>query len=392
MLLSLALALLIGMLLSALCKKCNLPGLLGMLFTGIVLGPSCLNWLDTSLLHISAELRSIALIIILLRAGLTLDINDLKRVGRPALLMSFLPALFEITAMIILAPRFFGLTVLEAALMGSVVAAVSPAVIVPKMIQVIEENYGTKKSIPQMILASATLDDVFVIVLFTSFLALNQGQAVTALSFISIPTSIIIGIFCGIVIGLLLYILFKKNHLRDSQKVIVILAVGFILMTLETFLKSVVPFSGLIAIMTMGITLKARYPILASRLSVKFSKLWLFAEVLLFVLVGSSVDIAYALKAGPVAFVLVICVLFFRMISVLFCLLKTSLNFKEKLFCMISYIPKATVQAAIGSIPLSMGLSSGSVILTVAVLSILITAPLGASLLQLSYKKLLQKG
>ncbi len=391
MLFSLAIALLLGLLLSEFCKKCHLPPLLGMIFAGLALGPYALNVLDEGLLAISGTLREVALVIILTRAGLTLNIEDLKKVGRPAILMCFIPAVLEIGAMIFFAPKFFGITMLEAALMGAVVAAVSPAVIVPKMITIIEEGYGTKKSIPQMILASASVDDVFVIILFTSLLSVAQGSSISALHFTVIPFSIISGIVCGVFLGFMFSLFFKKFYLRDSQKVLIVLSVGFILVTLEDFLSLNIPFSGLIAIMSFGIALKTRYPTLSSRLSVKFSKLWVFAEIILFVLVGASVNISYALQEGIIAIVLIFAILFFRIVGVWFCLLGTKLANKEKLFCMFAYIPKATVQAAIGGIPLSLGIGCGNVILTVAVLSILITAPLGAILIEFSYKKLLEK-
>ena len=390
MLLSFAIALLCGLLLSELCKKINLPPLLGMIIAGIVVGPFALNWLSTDFLAISPVLREFALIIILTRAGLTLNIDDLRKVGRPAILMCFVPAVFEISAMILFAPKLLGVTVLEAALMGAVVAAVSPAVIVPKMIGIIEQGYGTKKAIPQMILAGASVDDVFVIILFTSFLALNQGESINAMSFANIPSSIVVGIVSGAIIGVISAMFFKKIHLRDSQKVLILLAIGFLLVTLEDLLVGVVPFAALIAIMSFGIALKAKNNELATRLSSKFSKLWVFAEIMLFVLVGASVDISYALKAGPLAILLIFCILIFRLLGVWICLIKTKLTKKERLFCLFAYIPKATVQAAIGGIPLGVGLGCGSTVLTVAVLSILITAPLGAILIEASYKKLLE--
>ncbi len=392
MLFSIALALLFGLLLSEICKKIHFPPLVGMIIAGLLIGPNALNLLDERFLDISADLREFALIIILTRAGLTLNIGDLKRVGRPAVLMSFVPAVLEIGAMIFFAPLFFDVSVMEAALMGSVVAAVSPAVIVPKMIAIIEEGWGTKKSIPQMILASASIDDVFVIILFTSFLGFSHGESLSAMQFSTVPLSITAGIIFGIGIGFLLHAFFKKVPLRDSQKILVLLSIGFMLLSLEAAIESNFSFSALIVIMTVGIVLKAKHSFLATRLSAKFSKIWVFAEIMLFVIVGASVDIQYALQEGFVAIALVFLVLFFRLFGVWLCLLKTKLLKKERLFCMFAYIPKATVQAAIGSIPLAMGLESGTVILTVAVLSIVITAPLGAFLIEFSYKRLLEKG
>lgn len=392
MLTSLALIFLCGLLLGSIFQKIKLPPLLGMIITGIILGPHTLNLIDQSVLSISSDLRQIALVIILTRAGLNLDINSLKKVGRPAILMCFVPACFEIIGMVLLAPPLLGISILDALIMGTVVAAVSPAVIVPKMLKLIETGYGKDKSIPQMIMAGASVDDVFVIVLFTSFTGLAQGESFSPISLIQVPISIILGIGLGILIGILLGFFFKKVHMRDSIKVIIILSISFLLVTLENSLKGIVPISGLIAIMSIGISLQKIRSDASKRISTKFSKLWVAAELMLFVLVGATVDIKYAFSAGIMAIVLIFGVLVFRMIGVLICLIKTKLNKKERLFCMISYCPKATVQAAIGSIPLTMGLSCGNIVLTVAVLSILITAPLGAFFIELLYKKLLKKG
>lgn len=391
MLLSLALIFLCGMTLGGIFQKLKLPSLLGMMLTGILLGPYALNLLDPTILNISTDLRQIALIIILIRAGLNLDINDLKRVGRPAILMCFVPACFEIVGMLILAPLFLGITHLEAAIMGAVIAAVSPAVVVPKMLKLMESGYGKSKSIPQMIMAGASVDDVFVIVIFAAFTGLAKDGNITPLSFLTIPTSIVFGLIGGILIGLFLTSLFSKLHIRDSGKVVIILSFSFLLVTLEHRLTGVIGFSGLLAVMAMGATLQHKKYKVSKRLSEKFSKLWVCAEILLFVLVGATVDINYALKSGPVTVTLIFCVLFFRMIGVFACLIKTSLNKKERIFSAIAYLPKATVQAAIGGLPLSMGLACGEIVLTVAVLSILITAPLGAALMDATYKKLLNK-
>lgn len=391
MLTSLALIFLCGLLLGSIFQKIKLPPLLGMIITGIVLGPYALNLIDQSVLSISSDLRQIALIIILTRAGLNLDINSLKKVGRPAILMCFLPACFEIIGMVLLAPPLLGISILDALIMGTVVAAVSPAVIVPKMLKLIETGYGKDKSIPQMIMAGASVDDVFVIVLFTSFTGLAQGESFSPISLIQVPISIILGLGLGILIGILLGFFFKKVHMRDSIKVIIILSISFLLVTLENSLKGIVPISGLIAIMSIGISLQKIRSDASKRISTKFSKLWVAAELMLFVLVGATVDIKYAFSAGIMAILLIFGVLVFRMIGVLICLIKTKLNKKERIFCMIAYCPKATVQAAIGYIPLTMGLSCGNIVLTVAVLSILITAPLGAFFIELLYKRLLKK-
>lgn len=391
MLFSLTLIFLSGIVLGSIFNRLKLPQLLGMLLTGIILGPYLLNLLDPKILSISTDLRQIALIIILTRAGLNLDINDLKKVGRPAVLMCFVPATFEILGMIIFAPKFLGLGLLDSAILGTVIAAVSPAVVVPKMLKLMEDGYGTEEGIPQLIMAGASVDDVFVIVLFTSFIGLASNGTFSALNLIKIPTSIFFGISVGFLCAILLIYFFKKVHIRDSMKVIIILNISFLLVTFEHSLTGIIGFSGLLAIMSMGTGIQEKNSILAKRLSAKYSKLWIAAEVMLFVLVGATVNIKYALGASIPAILLIMTVIVFRMVGVFLCLLGTSLSYKERLFCMIAYCPKATVQAAIGSIPLSMGLSSGNIILTVAVLSILITAPLGAFAIDFSYKKLLKK-
>ena len=389
MLTSLALIFLLGMASGGIFKKIKLPSLLGMLLTGIILGPYVLNLIDNSILDISSDLRKIALIIILTRAGLSLDINDLKKVGRPAVLMCFIPATFEIIGMIVLSPKLLGVSILEAAVMGAVVGAVSPAIIVPKMLKLMEEGYGIEKSIPQMLLAGTSIDDIFVIVMFTVFTGLAQGNSISAISFLQIPVSIILGVIAGAVIGLCLAVFFKNVHMRDSAKGVLLLSISFLMISLETTLEGIVPFSGLLAVMSIGIFLQIKYRVVARRLSIKYSKLWVGAEILLFVLVGATVDISYAFKAGIGAVILIFGVLLFRIVGVFFCLIKTNLTIKERLFCMIGYIPKATVQAAIGGVPLAMGMVSGQLILTLAVLAILITAPLGAFGIDVTYKKLL---
>lgn len=391
MLLSLALLFLSGMVLGKIFETLRLPKLLGMLTTGILLGPYVLNLLDPTILNISTELRQIALVIILTRAGLNLNIKDLKKVGRPAILMCFVPACFEIIGMLILAPMLLGITILDAAIMGTVIAAVSPAVIVPKMLKLMESEYGTSKSIPQMIMAGASVDDVFVIVLFTAFTGLAQGGTITAMHFLTIPTSIILGLLGGVVTGLFLSMLFSKVHIRDTGKVITILSISFLLITLEHMMTGAIGFSGLLAVMALGATLHQKKYEISQRLSNKFSKLWVGAEVLLFVLVGSIVNIGYALNAGILSILLIFGVLLFRMIGVFICLINTKLNKKERVFTAFAYMPKATVQAAIGGLPLAMNLPSGNIVLTVAVLSIIITAPLGAILIDTTYKKFLSK-
>lgn len=389
MLTSIALILLLGLFLSSLFSKMRLPGLLGMIIAGIVLSPHAFNLIDQSILSISADLRQIALVIILTRAGLSLDFADLKRVGRPAILMCFVPACMEIIGTIILAPILLGVTVLEAAIIGSVIAAVSPAVIVPRMIKLIDEGYGKEHSIPQLILAGASVDDVFVIVVFTALISLASTGTISAISFLQIPVSILTGIGIGAATGSILVIFFKKFHMRDSVKVLIILSFSFLLLELQNRLEEIIPISGLLAIMSLGIVIKQKYSVLAKRLSGKYNKLWVAAEVFLFVLVGAAVDLRYAAAAGIFAVLLIICALAFRMSGVAMSLIKTKLTRQEKLFCMMAYTPKATVQAAIGTIPFTMGLACGQTVLTAAVLSILITAPFGAICIDNLYKKLL---
>lgn len=389
MLLSIALIFLCALLLSGILIKFKLPGLLGMLIVGIVLGPYVLNLLDDSILNISADLRTIALIVILLKAGLSMNLNDLRKVGRPAILMSFVPASFEIIAFIVFAPMLLGITYLEAGLIGAVMSAVSPAVVIPKMSKLIDEGYGTDKAIPQMIIAGASADDVFVIVIFTSLISIATGGSFSISDLTKIPVSIVLGLIGGIGIGFILVWLFKKYHMRDTIKVLILISISILFMPLEDLLSGIIGFSGLLAIMALGIIIFNRYPVLAQRLSGKFVKLWVAAEIALFVLVGSEVDISYVVNAGFITVVLIFIGLIFRLAGTYLCGIKTQFNSKERLFIMISQIPKATVQAAIGAIPLSLGLSCGDLVLTFAVVSILITAPLGAFLIDVTHKKLL---
>lgn len=391
MLLSISLILILGMFMGWICQKIKLPSLLGMLITGIVLGPYVLNLLDDSILGISAELRKIALIIILTRAGLGLDLSGLKKIGRPAVLMCFVPASFELIGMILLAPKLMGLTVLEAAIMGAVLAAVSPAVVVPRMVKLMDEGYGVNEGIPQLILAGASVDDVYVIVLFSTFVGMMQGEGASIFKFVNIPVSIFLGIAIGLLIGVLLAYFFKKMHIRDTSKVLIILSISFLLVVMEDKLSTPITFSALIAIMFIGIGLQKKRETVAKRLSVKYGKLWVAAEVFLFVLVGATVNIGYLGKVGVKALIVIIGALVFRMFGVFVCLLGTSLKRKERLFTMLAYTPKATVQAAIGGIPLALGFTCGDLVLTVAVLAIVLTAPLGAFAIDLSYKKLLNR-
>ena len=397
MLTSLALIFLVGLAMAAICQRLKLPRIIGMLLTGILLGPYALNWLDESILGISSQLRQIALIIILIKAGLSLNLADLKKVGRPAVMMACVPASFEILAYVLFAPAILGVSIVEAAVMGAVLGAVSPAVVVPRMVQLMETQYGTKKSIPQMILAGASCDDIFVIVLFSTFSSMAQGGSVQVMDFVNIPISIVLGVALGAVAGYLLGGFFEtayahKHYVRNSMKVIVVLGVAFLLMAIETWAKGIVSISGLLAVVAMACVLKLRSTTFVSkRLSEKFGKLWLAAEVLLFVLVGAAVDIRYTMNAGIVAVVMIGIALLFRAVGVMLCMVGTQLNVKERLFCIIAYLPKATVQAAIGSVPMAMGLACGQIVLSVAVLAILITAPLGAIGMDASYQKLLEK-
>ena len=362
-----------------------------MIITGMILSPYALNLLDPSIMGISADLRQVALVVILTRAGLSLNIEDLKKVGRPAILMFFVPACFEIVGVILIAVPLLGVSVTEAAIMGSVLAAVSPAVVVPRMLRIMEEGYGVKKSIPQLILAGASVDDVFVIVLFTAFTSIESGGEVSPMSFVQIPISILLGVALGLVCGLALIWFFKKFHMRDSVKLLIFLSISFLLIELQNELEGIVPISGLLAIMSMGVALYKWYNVLAVRLSSKYNKLWVAAEILLFVLVGATVDLNYVATAGLLSVCVVVFAMMFRMAGVFCCLLKTKLDKKERGFCMVAYTPKATVQAAIGGIPLSMGLACGNQVLALAVIAILITAPFGAICIDKLYKKLLKK-
>lgn len=395
MLTSLAFIFLVGLAAAAICQQLKLPRIIGMLITGIILGPYVLDLLDPSILSISSELRQMALIIILLKAGLSLDLSDLKKVGRPAVLMSFVPASFEILAFFLFAPHILGIKPIEAAVMGAVLAAVSPAIVVPRMVRLMDQNYGTDKSIPQLILAGASCDDIFVIVLFSTFSNITQGGNAHLMDFVNIPVSILFGIVLGGITGYLLSLFFETAHahkhcFRNSMKVIIVLGISFLLMAIETWMKDIVSISGLLAVVSMACLLKIKSTTFVSkRLSDKFGKLWLAAEVILFVLVGAAVDIRYTLNAGGAAILMILVALLFRSVGVAICLIRTRLTKKERLFCILSYLPKATVQAAIGSVPLAMGLPCGQIVLSVAVLGILITAPLGAILIDGTYKKLL---
>lgn len=397
MLTSLSFIFLVGLAMGAICQKLKLPRIIGMLATGIVLGPYVLDLLDPSILSISSDLRKMALIIILLKAGFSLNLEDLKKVGRPAIMMAFVPATFELIGYLVFAPVILGITRVEAAVMGSVLAAVSPAVVVPRMVQLMENKYGTEKAIPQMIMAGASCDDIFVIVLFTTFLSMAQGGSADIKAFVNIPISIILGIILGAIVGYLLYLFFetayaKKHYVRNSMKVIIVLGFSFLLIAIEGWLEGKIAVSGLLAVVSMACVLKMKCTSFVSkRLSEKFGKLWLAAEVILFVLVGAAVDIRYTLDAGLAAVAMIFAALIFRSFGVWLCTVKTSLTLKERAFCVIAYLPKATVQAAIGSVPFAAGLPCGKIVLSVAVMAIIITAPLGAFGMDFTYKKFLHK-
>ena len=397
MLTSLSFIFLVGLAMGAICQKLKLPRIIGMLATGIVLGPYVLDLLDPSILSISSDLRKMALIIILLKAGLSLNLEDLKKVGRPAIMMAFVPATFELIGYLVFAPLILGITRVEAAVMGSVLAAVSPAVVVPRMVQLMENKYGTEKAIPQMIMAGASCDDIFVIVLFTTFLSMAQGGSADIKAFVNIPISIILGIILGAIVGYLLYLFFetayaKKHYVRNSMKVIIVLGFSFLLIAIEGWLEGKIAVSGLLAVVSMACVLKMKCTSFVSkRLSEKFGKLWFAAEVILFVLVGAAVDIRYTLDAGLAAVAMIFAALIFRSFGVWLCTVKTSLTLKERAFCVIAYLPKATVQAAIGSVPFAAGLPCGRIVLSVAVMAIIITAPLGAFGMDFTYKKFLHK-
>ena len=390
MLNSLALIILLGLVSSMILEKIKLPNIIGMLIVGIMLGPSMFNMLDESLLSISGDIKEIALIIILLKAGLSLDLTDLKKVGRPAVLLCFLPATFEILGFIIFGPKLLGLTLLESAILGAVMGAVSPAVIVPRMTFLLENGYG-KKGLPQMVIAGSSADDVYVIVIFTALLALAKGSKISIMSFLNIPISIILGILMGVLVGFIMVYLFKNYKLRNTYKVIILLSICFLFVSIEKSLEGKLAISGFLAIMAMGVTIFNKYPSLSKIFQVKFSKMWLISEIILFVLVGASVNISYAFKAGLSTIIIIFIALLFRMLGTYLCLLKTKFNNKERLFTCITQIPKATVQAAIGGVPLEMGLLCGNTVLTVAVLSIIITAPLGSILIDKTQYKLLKK-
>ncbi len=389
MLLSIALIIITSLFLSQIFSMIKFPKIIGMIIAGIILGPYVFALISQDILDISVELRQIALIVILIRSGLSLDLEDLKKVGRPAILLSFIPAAFEMIAITIFAPMLFGISYMDAALMGAVVAAVSPAVVIPRMISLLAKGYGKDKKIPQMVLAGSTVENIIIITIFASMIQVHQGTQFSVFTVLNVPIAIILGMGLGIVSGIVCVKLFKTYHIRDTVKVLLIFSIGFLFIVLEKALTGIVPISGLLAVMILGVTILKLHDILAKRLVSKFEKIWVIAEIMLFVLVGAAIDISVLLEVGLVALAIIFIALIFRMIGVVIALFNTPLNSKEKIFVGFSYIPKATVQAAIGSIPLALGLSSGLLILSVAVLAIMITAPIGAILMDATYHKLL---
>lgn len=381
-----------GLVLGLAAKKVGLPPLVGMMAAGVVIGPYQLGILDETLLNIAPDLRQLALILILTRAGLSLDLNALKKVGRSAVLMCFVPACFEMVGMTVLAHHLLGVSYLEGAMIGAVVGAVSPAVIVPRMIRLQEEGWGGQKGIPQMILAGASADDIFVIIVFTALTGLaSSGTVPTVGMVLEIPVSIITGIGFGWVVGLILAHLFAIYIKENTHMVLLCLATAFFLVELETRLEGMLPFSGLLAVMAAGLSIQQHNETATKALSGSFSKLWIAGEIVLFVLVGAAVDLKYAQMAGLAAVVAVLGALCVRALGVLVCTAGAGLNGKERMFCVLAYLPKATVQAAIGGVPLAMGLACGQMVLTVAVVAILVTAPLGAIAIDRSYQILLKK-
>ncbi|MCF7932066.1 MAG: cation:proton antiporter [Acholeplasmataceae bacterium] len=392
MLLSVALIVLTALLCAKIAQKLMMPALVGMIGAGVILGPFVFDLIDGTILEVSPELRQIALVVILIRAGLTIDFEDFKKIGKSALFLSFIPATVEIIAIVIFAPLFFGISLIDAMILGTVLAAVSPAVVVPRMIKLIDQGYGHDKRVPHLVLASASVDDVYVLVLFASFLRLGQGDTLSFSGVAAIPVAVIFGVFLGLFVGEVFVRFVKHVHLRDTVKVLIILSVGLLFVVLEEALHGVVPISGLIAVIAFAAMLLKRHDVMAKRLVRKFEKIWVVAEIALFVLVGAVLDLKAALLIGLMAVVFVILMLIFRSFGVLIALLGSGLDKREKRFVVMAYLPKATVQAAIGAVPLAYGIESGQLILTLAVLSILLTAPLGAALVDWYGPRLLKMG
>ncbi|MGF7059321.1 cation:proton antiporter [Brassicibacter mesophilus] len=379
MALSLGIIILLGLGFNKVFDRLKLPGLLGMLILGIIIGPYGANFISGDILKISSDLRRIALIIILLRAGLGIKKETLNKIGIPALKMSCVPGLLEGFTIMLVSNKLLGIPIVEAGMLGFIVAAVSPAVVVPQMLNFIQNKIGADKNIPTLILAGASIDDVFAITLFSTFLGLyGGGQVNIAMKILDIPISIVLGVLLGVIIGFIMIYIFRKYHMRDTKKVLILIGVAIVFTSLEDALKNIIPIASLLGVMTIGFILLEKHSGVANRLASKFNKIWVFAEILLFVLVGAQVNIHVALNSGLVGALIILIGLLARSLGVVISLTGTDLSWKERLFCVIAYVPKATVQAAIGAVPLSAGVSSGDLILAIAVLSIIITAPLGA--------------
>ncbi len=387
---SIAIIILLAIVSNFIFEKIKLPGLLGMLILGITIGPYGFNLIHGDLLNISSDLRKIALIVILLRAGMGIKTSDLKKIGKPAIKMSCIPGILEGFFIAFISTKLLGFTFIQGGILGFIIAAVSPAVVVPQMISLIDNKIGTNKSIPTLILAGASIDDVFAITILTSFLALYSGKNVNIASqLLQIPLSIILGIGLGLILGFIIIYLFKKCSINMIKKILIVLAISILLTTLETIFKDKVLIASLLGVMTIGFILTEKLPNVAAPLSQGLNKLWVFSEILLFVLVGAQVNISVAFTSGAIGIIIIFIGLVGRSIGVIISLIGTNLNIKERIFCVISYIPKATVQAAMGALPLSLGVVSGDLILAISVLSILITAPLGAIGIKVSSKSLL---
>jgi NhaP-type Na+/H+ or K+/H+ antiporter len=391
MIFSIGLILILGFIIGWLLSKIKIPGLVGMIIVGLLIGPYCLGLIDEKILSISTELRQVALVIILTRSGLNLDIDSLKKIGRPAILMSFIPATLEIIGITLISQLLLEITIFESILLGTVLAAVSPAVVSPRMIKLIEERFGENHQVPKLILAGSSVDDIYVIVLFYTFLGLVGNNTFDFVSITMIPVTIILGVLLGIIVGLILSYILKKTNFKTAINILIIISSSFLMIGLENMLKDYISISSLLGIMVTGIVLLFRNKEKAKQLSDGYNNLWIFFEIILFVLVGATVDFSYAINNGLIAILILMIGLLFRTLGVLLCLIKTKLTFKERLFTILAYIPKATVQASIGGIALSLGLSCGSIILTVSVISILITAPIGAILIDNLSSKLLDR-
>lgn len=389
--LDLAIILILGFISGFIMEKIKLPKIIGMIIIGILIGPSFLNIISSEMISQSANLRMIALVIILTRSGLSIDYKKLKKAGLSAFLMCFIPAVFEIIGVLVLGPLLLKISIIESLLLGSVLAAVSPAIVVPRMIKIKQEGYGIKKGISDIILTGASLDDIFVIVLFYAFLSLHHSNQIDLNTFIKIPVQIILGVFIGLISGYLISVIFKKVKTNLTSKIIIVFSISLLLVGLEELLKYYFPFSGLVSVIALGMMILIKDNDTACEIENGYKKIWQVFEIILFVLVGISLNFNEALSYGFMPILVIIGALIFRMIGAYVSLIFSDLSKNEKVFVMISYIAKATVQASIGPIALANNLPVGNLVLTVAVLSILISAPIGALLIDKSYQKLLKK-